>query len=258
MDAASLKECVRTYWQESPNGSTLTSAPAGSPEFFAQIERERYAAEPFIAHFAGFDTARGKRVLEIGTGVGTDFIRFARAGAQLTGLDLTKRAIELLRQRLALEGLEAQTLVADAESLPFPDGSFDRVYSWGVLHHTPDTPRAIREAIRVLAPGGELCVMLYARHSWVAYLLWVRFALLRGRPWLSLTQVLHEHMESRGTTAYTKRELRQLFAGLDGRHIEKVATKYDRKLAGPLVRLTGDALGWFVVIRGRKPLPRSI
>src|SRR2546425_890045 len=82
-----------------------------------------------------------------------------------------------------------------AARLPFDDGTFDRVYSWGVLHHTPDTARAVREAVRVLAPGGRLCVMLYARHSWVAYGLWVKHALLTGRPSRSLADVLARHME---------------------------------------------------------------
>jgi len=253
MTEPAAKEQVRAYWEHSPNGSTLTSAVPGSAEFYAQVERERYAAEPFIPRYAGFDAARGKRVLEIGVGVGTDFVRFARAGAIVTGIDLTERAVELVSQRLALEGLRGEVLVADAESLPFADGQFERVYSWGVLHHTPNTPRAISEALRVLAPGGEVCIMLYARHSWVSYAWWVRYAALRARPWWSLATVLSRHMESAGTTAYTKRELRPQFAGLESVRLDKVATKYDRDVAGPLVRLSGGRLGWFIVIRGRKP-----
>lgn len=253
MTPSSLKQRVSAYWQQSPNGSTLTTAPAGSAEFYAEIERQRYAAEPFIERYAGFDTSRGRRVLEIGVGVGTDFVRFARAGAVATGVDITERAVELVRQRLSLEGLEAEVMVADAEALPFEDGSFNRVYSWGVLHHAPDTARTIREAIRVLAPGGELCLMLYGRHSWVAYAWWARFALLRGRPWRTLGDVLYTNMESEGTTAYTKREVRSLVAGIDDVCIHKIATKYDRDVAGPLVRLSGNLLGWFIIIQGRKP-----
>ena len=253
MSNGTLKERVQDYWQRSPNGSTLTAAQPGSPEFYAQIERERYAAEPFIPRYADFEGAAGKRVLEIGVGVGSDFVRFVRAGARATGIDLTERAIELVRARLDLEGLRADMLVADAEQLPFAYGEFDRVYSWGVLHHTPNTPKAVAEAIRVLAPGGELCVMLYARHSWVAYAWWMRFALLRGRPWHGLSEVLYRYMESEGTTAYTKRELRHLFRGLENLRVEKVATKYDRDVAGPLVRFSGNALGWFMVVRATKP-----
>jgi ubiquinone/menaquinone biosynthesis C-methylase UbiE len=203
-----------------------------------------------MADFAG---SRGKSVLEIGVGLGTDFVQFARAGAKVTGIDLTEHGVELVRRRLALEGLEGDVRVADAESLPFEDGSFDKVYSWGVLHHTPATEQAVKEALRVLRPGGELCVMLYSRHSWVAYKLWVRFALLEGKLGRSLSDVLAAHMESEGTRGFTKDELARMFEGLGELQIEKVSTPYDRQRLGPLASLTGRWLGWFSVIRGRKP-----
>jgi ubiquinone/menaquinone biosynthesis C-methylase UbiE len=247
------KERVRTYWEREACGEIHADAPQGSTEFFEQVELRRVELEPHIARFADFEGARGKQVLEIGVGLGTDFLGFARAGAFATGVDLTDRAVELVRRRLELEGLQAEVRQADAEQLPFEDESFDRVYSWGVLHHTPDTGRAIREAIRVLRPGGELCVMLYARHSWVAYGFWTRHALLVGRPWRSLRTVLARHMESEGTKAYTKGELRRMFAGVGSLRVDKVATAYDRQIAGPLARLTGNALGWQLVVRGRKP-----
>lgn len=247
------KQRVKTYWEREACGEIHADAPEGEPEFYDQVERRRDELEPHIARFADFEGARGLRVLEIGVGLGTDFIRFARAGAEATGVDLTERAIGLVRRRLELEGLSADLRVADAEQLPFEDGAFDRVYSWGVLHHTPDTEQAVREAIRVLRPGGDLCVMLYARHSWVGYGFWVRHGLLAGRPWRSLSDVLANHMESEGTKAYTRRELSPMFAGVEDLRIDEVATAYDRQLAGPLARLTGDRLGWHFVIRGRKP-----
>jgi len=252
--AVEQKQRVKTYWEREACGEIHSDAPEGSPEFFAEVEQRRDELEPHIARFADFVGARGLRVLEIGVGLGTDLVRFVRAGAIATGVDLTERAVGLVRRRLELEGLEADLRVADAEALPFEDGSFDRVYSWGVLHHTPDTGRAVREAVRVLRPGHELCVMLYARHSWVAYGFWVRHALLAGRPWRSLAAVLAKHMESEGTQAYTKRELRPMFAGVAGLRIDKVATAYDRQIAGPLARLTGDRLGWNLVVSGHKPV----
>ena len=248
---------MRTFWEAEPCGAEHAATQEGTPEFFAEVERARDELDPYIARFASFDRARGRRLLEIGVGLGTDFIRFVRAGAIATGVDLTEHAVELVRRRLALEGLPAEVRTADAERLPFEDGSFDVVYSWGVLHHTPDTSRAVGEAIRVLRPGGEACVMLYARHSWVSYGLWVRHALLAGRPWRGLARVLADHMESEGTKGYTKRELRRLFAGLEELKIDKVRTSYDDQIAGPLARLTGDALGWNLVVRGRKPVSAS-
>jgi SAM-dependent methyltransferase len=247
------KSRVQAFWEADPCGAAHGEAPEGTPEFFAQIERKRNELEPFIARYADFPLTRGQRVLEIGVGAGSDFVRFARAGAEATGVDLTEHAIRLVRQRLDNEGLEAHLQQADAEALPFDDGAFDRVYSWGVLHHTPDTARAVREAVRVLAPGGRLCVMLYARHSWVAYGLWAKHALLKGRPTRSLADVLAHHMESEGTKGFTVRELRGMFAGLEDLRIEKVSTPYDRGWAGPLAALTGDRLGWFAVARGRQP-----
>ena len=230
------------------------ATPEGTAEFFAEVERTRDALDPYIHRFADFAGTRGKRLLEIGVGLGTDFIRFVRAGAIATGIDLTEHAVELVQRRLALAGLQAEVRTADAENLPFEDGSFERVYSWGVLHHTPDKDKAISEALRVLGPGGVACVMLYARHSWVSYGLWFRHAMLAGRPWQSLADVLAARMESEGTKGYTKRELRRLFSGLEELRIDKVRTSYDEQIApGPIARLTGNLLGWNLVIRGRKP-----
>jgi SAM-dependent methyltransferase len=254
---AALKERVRGFWNRTPCGSAHADAPEGTREYFDQVERRRYELEPFIPVFADFEGAKGKRVLEIGVGLGTDLVQFGRAGAHLTGVDLSEHAVELVSRRLELEGLKGDVRVADAENLPFEDGKFDRVYSWGVLHHTPDTARAVREALRVLAPGAEFCVMLYGRHSWVAFGLWVRFALLRGRPWRKLSDVVADHMESAGTKAFTRRELRELFAAAEALRIESIATPYDRHWAGPVRILVHDSLGWFVVIRGRRPRERQ-
>jgi SAM-dependent methyltransferase len=246
------KLSVRRFWERGPCGSEHADAAEGTPEFYAQVERTRDELDPQIPRFADFEGAGGQSLLEIGVGLGTDFIRFARAGARATGVDLTEHAVELVHRRLELESLDAEVLVADAEQLPFADESFDRIYSWGVLHHSPDTNRAVREAIRVLRPGGEACVMLYARHSWVTYGMWVRHALLSARPWRGLSDVLSEHMESPGTKAYTVRELRAMFAGLEDLRIDKVVTAYDRQMVGPLTSLAGDRLGWNLVVRGRR------
>ena len=253
MEDAALKEQVRAYWEADPCGAERAQAPEGTPEFFRQVEAARSDLEPFIGDFADLQGSAGKTMLEIGCGLGTDLVRFARAGARITGVDLTEHAVELTRKRLELEGLAGEVRVADAEALPFSDDTFERVYSWGVLHHTPDTAKAIREAVRVLEPGGELIVMLYARRSWVAWGFWVRHALIKGRPWRSVASVLADHMESQGTKAYTVKELRALFPPLDGLTIEHVGTPYDRSFAPGIARFTGRRLGWFLVIRGRKP-----
>jgi ubiquinone/menaquinone biosynthesis C-methylase UbiE len=247
------KRRVQEFWEAGPCGAKLVAddVERGSAEFYAELEAERYRLEPFIPGFAEFDRWLGKDVLEVGVGLGSDFVRFARAGARLHGIDLTEAAVALVRRRLELEGLSAEVTVADAEALPFADESFDLVYSWGVLHHTPDTQRALREVRRVLRPGGEARVMLYARRSWVGLGLWLRHALARGRPWHSLSHVIARHMESPGTKAYTPRELERLFrdAGFASVETVRFLTPYDRRVGGPLTRLTGDRLGWFAGVR---------
>src|SRR6267143_5457642 len=163
---AKLKERVRAFWQAHPCGTKFSDAEIGTREFFERIEAHRYAKESHIPEAADFAGARGLKVLEIGCGLGTDGVQFAKAGADYTGVDLTDAAVDLARRRFELFGLRGKFQIADAESLDFADESFDLVYSHGVLHHTPDTARAVREIHRVLRPGGRAIVMLYHRGSY--------------------------------------------------------------------------------------------
>src|SRR2546425_3339202 len=161
-----LKERVRAFWQANPCGTKFADAEPGTRRFYELVEQHRYEKEWHIPTAADFAAARGLRVLEIGCGLGTDGAQFAKAGADYTGIDLTDAAIELARKRFELCGLQGNFQIADAENLEFPDESFDLVYSHGVLHHTPDTARAVREIHRVLKPGGRAIVMLYHRGSY--------------------------------------------------------------------------------------------
>ncbi len=130
------------------------------------VEAHRYTKEWHIPGAAEFDKARGLKVLEIGCGLGTDGAQFAEAGADYTGVDLTEAAVDLARRRFELSNLPGSFRTADAEKLDFADESFDVVYSHGVLHHTPETGKAIQEIHRVLRPGGRAVVMLYHRNSY--------------------------------------------------------------------------------------------
>src|SRR5882724_3127085 len=161
-----LKERVRAFWQAHPCGTKFSDAEMGTPEFFELIDAHRYTKEWHIPEAADFAGARGLSVLEIGCGLGTDGAQFAKAGAHYTGVDLTEAAIELARKRFEIAGLPGEFRVADAENLDFADESFDRIYSHGVLHHTPDTARGVAEIHRVLKPGGRAMVMLYHRGSY--------------------------------------------------------------------------------------------
>jgi SAM-dependent methyltransferase len=163
---ANLKERVRAFWQEHPCGTKFSDAAPGTRLFFERVAAHRYATEWHIPEAAGFAGARGKRVLEVGCGLGTDGAQFARAGADYTGVDLTEAAVELARRNFEIQQLPGTFRTADAEKLDFPDESFDLIYSHGVLHHTPDTAQAVREVHRVLRPGGQAIVMLYHRDSY--------------------------------------------------------------------------------------------
>ena len=147
------KQQVHDFWNDASCGENLYLSGLDREAFEAQAQK-RYELEPFILEFAGFDSAKAKRVLEIGVGLGAEDQRYAQAGADLYGIDLTERAVEHTQLRLAMFGLSSQLAVGDAEKLDFPDEYFDQVYSWGVLHHSPDTPKAVAEVWRVLKHGG--------------------------------------------------------------------------------------------------------
>ena len=166
VENSNLKERVRAFWQANPCGVKFADAAPGTRHFYELVEAHRYTKEWHIPAAADFAAARGLKVLEIGCGLGTDGAQFAEAGAVYTGVDLTEAAVELARRRFELFDLPGTFQTADAENLSFPGESFDLVYSHGVLHHTPETGKAIQEIHRVLRPQGRAVVMLYHRGSY--------------------------------------------------------------------------------------------
>lgn len=221
-----LKKEVHDFWNEASCGEQLYLDGSDESGYLAQM-RKRYELEPFIESFARFEEARDLDVLEIGVGLGADHQRFANAGARLTGIDLTARAVEHTRRRFELFGLRSDLRVADAECLPFDEESFDVVYSWGVLHHSPNTARAIDEVWRVLRRGGVAKIMIYHKHSLVGYMLWLRYGLLVGKPWRGLSNIYARYLESPGTKAYTVDEARALFGKFAKARISTVLTHGD-------------------------------
>ncbi len=203
-----LKDCVRDHWEREVCGSRY-GAGLPSAEYFDTIDSNRYRLDYMLEDFARFDEARGKDVLEVGLGTGSDLCRWVQAGASASGVDLTEASIELVRARLDHRGLSADVRVGDAECLPFPDNSFDLYYSWGVLHHTPDTEAGIAEAHRVLRPGGSMKVMIYHSRSVAVFLIWLLYRVVR-REHGSARQLLARHVESPGTKAYAVDEARAM------------------------------------------------
>jgi len=207
----SHKQQVYDFWNDAACGENQYLQTTDEAGYAAQ-SAERYRLEPFIVPFADFETTKGKMVLEIGVGLGADHQCFAESGAKLFGIDLTERAVEHTCRRLTLFGLSSSVKVGDAERLEFPDQSFDLVYSWGVLHHSPDTAKAIAEVYRVLKRGGEAKIMIYHMWSMIGAMLWLRYALLAGRPWRNLRHIYSHYLESPGTKAYSYCEARQMFS----------------------------------------------
>lgn len=156
---------LRQFWTHNQPGLRFSDSEPGSRQFFAQVEAHRYALEPAIEELVGFARWRGSDVLEAGCGIGTDGLQFARAGARYTGLDFSPAAVELARGRFEDEAQAGEFVVGSVTDLPFPDRSFDLVYSHGVIHHVPDMQRSVDELRRVLRPGGTAIVMVYHRGS---------------------------------------------------------------------------------------------
>lgn len=178
-----LKKEVQSFWDSQPCGSKLSPHALGTPQFYKSVEEYRYGLETHIAELAGFPATKGKRVLEIGCGLGTDSVQFAKAGASYVGLDLSLRSVLLAKKNFEWRNLPAFLLVSDAESLPIEGDSVDVVYSHGVLHHTPNIQKAVDEIHRVLRPGGRAVVMLYHKAS-CNYFVGILFLRRLGAPLL--------------------------------------------------------------------------
>jgi ubiquinone/menaquinone biosynthesis C-methylase UbiE len=236
------KRAVEEFWDKASCGEDLYLKNQ-QRDGYIEHARRRSELEPIIDEFAEFASARGRNVLEIGVGLGADHLRFAQAGALLTGIDLTERAVAHTRRRLTLFACESALSVGDAENLRFSRDSFDYVYSWGVLHHSPDTHKAILEVYRVLRPGGVAKVMIYHKWSLVGYMLWIRYAVLRLRPWTTLTQVYAQYLESPGTKAYSLSEARRMFAVFSSVQIRTLLTHGDLLESAAGQRHGGSLLG---------------
>ncbi|MHB0971886.1 MAG: class I SAM-dependent methyltransferase [Thermoanaerobaculia bacterium] len=238
----SPKRAVQDFWNRSTCGEVYAQG-SNARERFDSHAQARYELEPFIPHHAGFEEAQGKDVLEVGVGMGADHVEWARQNPRLlVGVDLTPMAAAFTKARLWTYQLTGRPLVADAEHLPFPDESFDIAYSWGVVHHSPDTPAAINEIHRVLRHGSVARVMIYSKYSIVGALLWIRYAALRGRPFTPLHAIYSEFLESPGTKAYSVREARQLFSKFSDVRIHKELSPGDLMIGEAGQRHQGTAL----------------
>src|SRR5437868_2593981 len=145
---------VRSYWNSHIHDLDISSSVPGSREFFADLDEYHFEKLHHLPRLIDFDAYRDKKILDVGCGAGTDLVRFAKGGAQVTGVDLSSSAVTLAKQNFAHQGLTADLREADGEALPFADDSFDLVFAHGVVQYTEHDQALVDECRRVLKPGG--------------------------------------------------------------------------------------------------------
>jgi ubiquinone/menaquinone biosynthesis C-methylase UbiE len=264
------KEKTRTHWGTHPCGSNYSSHKFLTKDYFDDIEKHRYQSHPWILEAIHRFDIHEKKVLEIGYGMGTDHIQMGRQGGLMHGLDLTPASYEITKQRLDAYGLHSELTIGDAENLPYPDGYFDFVYSFGVVHHSPNTQRIVSEVHRVLKPKGQCYITAYHKHSiffwWSVY--GVNYILKGGRKIRTLKEQLslieypniHSDMVIR---LYTKKEFTSMFDQFSEiqcciKHLLPVDIAFlSRFFKDPyqplrLLDRIGQYVGWYVVIEACK------
>ena len=273
MESYDGKDAARKVWGAAPAGWVFGKGAAiGTKEYFENVLLKRSSYEqPWLFEVFPFGSTRGKRVLEVGCGAGYDAYEFCRTGANYTGIDITPENIERTKKHLGLFGFNHDVRLGDAEKLDFPDGSFDVVFSNGVLHHTPDIGRSLSEIQRVLKPEGELWMTLYHKNS-VFYRLsvcvWTH--VLRGGFLKMSLQDRRALIEDTGSDArpivnvYSRGEVRRIvqdarlsveFLGcrkLVHEDFPGTICRLIRPLPQKLLDRLGHVVGWYVVTRARK------
>ncbi len=264
-------QTVQRFWDSSPCNIRHSPEPIGTRPYFDQVEQRKYFVEPHIPRFADFPRWANKTVLEVGCGIGTDTVNFCRAGADVTAVDLSPESLKIAAKRLEVYGLHAELIRANAEELTsLPDNHYDLVYSFGVLHHTPDPPAAMAHCRRVLRPGGELRVMVYNSRSYKVLGAWLKHGLAgSGWNWRKAIQYYSEAQTGCPVTyTYNDREVRDLVRPLEvisitNDHIfpyvitEYVRYRYRkvwllRMLPGSVLRRLERACGWHKLVIARK------
>lgn len=208
-------ERVRSFWDRRPCNIHHSPRPLGTREYFDEVEARKYFVEPHIPSFAEFRRWRGKEVLEIGCGIGTDTVNFARQGAFVSAIDLSERSLDIARRRAQVYGVadRIRFFHGNAEALTtiIPIEPYDLVYAFGVIHHTPD-PEAIVTQLRSYLPvGGTVKIMVYHRYAWKV--LWILLRHSRGRIW-ALEELVARYSEAQEgcpiTRVFTRSQIQAL------------------------------------------------
>ncbi len=215
---------VRDYWNAMPCDSVRSDLKPGSLAYYEELEKMKYDLEPHIREFADFEQWRGKKVLEIGCGIGADTSSFAKAGADVTAVDLSDISIGITQHRLETLGLEGKFYRANAEylSLYLKPEPFDLIYSYGVIHHTPYPERVFEQLLQYCHSSTELRIMMYSK--WCARTLWRLFSEGHGAFWkFSEIARLNAEYQYGCPVAYhyTYKELRELLKDYNITNMQK-------------------------------------
>lgn len=260
---------VAEFWDRRPCNSRHSSKTAGTRQYFDDVQARRYFVEPHIREFADFGRWDGRRVLEIGCGIGTDTVNFARCGARVTAVDVSDRSLQLAKRQAEVYGVADRITfcVGNAEELTsiVPVEPYDLIYSFGVIHHTPHPHQVIEQLRRYAHAGTVIKVMLYHRRSWKV------LQIMLGQGWKGLAdpqQVVARHSEAQTgcpiTYTYTPAEARRLLQGfrvtdLRVAHIfpyrvrdyvnhRYVKVWYFRMIPGRLFRWAERRVGWHLCV----------
>lgn len=256
MGTKGSKKEIKEFWEQGAPMSFI-----GEKVSYEEKRRFRYSLQDYMHETFGFDKFAGQRVLEVGCGAGIDSAEFARNGASVVSTDFTGSAVQLTGELFREAGLNAQVVQANATALPFPNDSFDCVYSFGVLHHIPAIDQALSEIKRVLTPGGLVMAMLYHRDSLlygysIVYLRGIKEGLL---PELTVDELLARFSERREDNPYTKVYTKQEAHDLFSRYFQScsVEVRYNvidlpqqRKVK--LGISDNYELGWHLIVKARK------
>lgn len=277
-----LKNKVKDHWNSNPMDYDNIDVKQFSKEYYRQINQQFYKicyfghkkGEPMFSKIVNYSSLKGKKVLEIGCGAGTMSTEFAKHGAIVTAIDLTETAIKNTKNQFKFANVKGKIMQADAENLPFKDESFDYVWSWGVIHHTPDTRKCSSEIYRVLKKGGRAQVMLYHKNSIFNYLLVIGIrGILQGKLFKhgskKLLNMYTDHSHIGGVPlakCYSKKEVRNnLFKEFNKFNFKVYGVKnevffiplfrkYLHKLPNsiPSFFLEKLGLGWYLLINMKK------
>jgi ubiquinone/menaquinone biosynthesis C-methylase UbiE len=209
-----LIERIRAYWNEHIHDLAIAKHPVGSEGFFQDLTDYRFDKLRYLPNVVDFGGYAGKRVLEVGCGIGIDLVKFAEGKAKVTGIDLAEKSIELAKQNFSFAGVEGDFLRMNGEDMEFDDNSFDVVYAHGVIQYTANAGKMMKEIHRVLKPGGEAIMMVYNRISWLNFL-------------SKIMKVELEHEDAPVLNKYSIGEFRELLS--DFSHVKIIPERFPVK-----------------------------